>query len=945
MGCFVRRFTPVVFLVASAVVTSAGPSGCIVRPGSPPASSANGSDHRLPPTVPAHYWEPGDGRLSDLAEPLHYDLDLEIDPSSPTFSGRAAIQIVVRRPTRHLVLHASALYFTEVSAVIEGETIPGQSFLRHLPPAEAAEVVLSFDRELPAAPMELHLSYNAAFGRSAHGIFRVEEQGRWYAFTHFEPCGAREMFPSFDEPGFKTPFDVAVTVPDGMVAFANMPETSRTRVPAGTRFRFATSPPLPTYLVALAVGDFQVQDGPAAPVPIRLIHTRAAPGDPAGVLERSAQFLQQLTRDLSTPVPFPKVDLVAVPSPYTGAMENPGLITVDASALLIDPRLPDASLWRRRQSLYLAHELAHLWTGDLVTMRWWDDVWLSEGLATFLEGRVIDEVQPTFGARREEAQSIEQVWVDDALSTSRRVREPVVSANDAERVLHDWRPRRKAAAVLTMLERFLGEDALLKGLHDYLHDWAWKSATMADFVASFEHATGRPVRDFLSSFFDQPGAPRLELTETCDRGRLVSVVVRQVPVRLAILSSAPSALRVGEPAAADTRTWTIPFCVTGPGFESVVCRTLTGAITVVPVAAPGARCPTPLDADPAGAGFPERRLDAGDLDLARSEGRSLPVRAKSDLLTNAWRGVLRQELGLDAWLRYAGSLDAETDPDLVAQLAGEFAWISQRWVDDALRPGFDAYASAHAERYRRALGLVMPSQDRAPSSAPGEEDYALLAARGSLTWLLGLVRDPEVLREAYEAGRRWIADSGRDLAGDILQGELLHIAAAHADAPLLEHALAELEHPGAPGDRKSAISVLSELTDPVQVRVALDKLLDVQVNPDELDDMIWVLAWRDATRPVLFDWIASRWTRIREKWPSPWLWPIWGVIAQACDAAALEKLESLFVPPGKTPSDLYGNDPWYASQLERARACRGLRDAAHASLRRFLGEVRDERRP
>ena len=305
------------------------------------APAPDGSAQAVPPPRP-------DGRLPRQVHPTRYALDLVVDPAQPRFSGRVRIDITVDEPTSAIVLNARGLTARGAALIAGGARVPAATSTRLAAGSkkDPEELVLAFDRAIAPGPAQIEIDYDGAFADGLRGLYRVQEGGRWYAFTQFEPTDARRAFPCFDEPGWKTPFTVAISVPSDMVAVANMPEVRRAPDGARVRFQFAASPPLPTYLVALAVGAFDTRDGLAGKLPIRLIATSGKARLGGGALAAARGQLVELERYFGRPYPYAKLDLLAVPSFGAGAMENAGLITFREERLLLDEH---AALARARR--------------------------------------------------------------------------------------------------------------------------------------------------------------------------------------------------------------------------------------------------------------------------------------------------------------------------------------------------------------------------------------------------------------------------------------------------------------------------------------------------------------------------------------------------------------------------------------------------------------------
>ncbi|MFQ3596064.1 MAG: M1 family metallopeptidase, partial [Sphingomonadaceae bacterium] len=320
------------------------------------------------------------GELPDLATPLAYRIDLSVDPRKERFSGTTEIDIDLAGSTDTLYLHGNGVSVARADAVPAAGRAVRARFEQVHPTGVAR---LTFARPLGPGRHTLRFAHSAPFMRSAEGLYRAETGGRWYAWTQFQAIDARRVFPGFDEPRHKTPFTLALTVPAGMQAFANTPETARRTARGGlVRHEFATSQPLPTYLVALAVGDFDVVAGEIPPnpvrkeaLPFRAIATRGQGPRLAYTVAETPKILARMEAYFGSPYPYEKLDVIASPI-MGGAMENVGLVTFNDTLLLIDEDAPVSQL--RSFGVVMAHELAHMWFGNLVTPRWWDDIWLNE---------------------------------------------------------------------------------------------------------------------------------------------------------------------------------------------------------------------------------------------------------------------------------------------------------------------------------------------------------------------------------------------------------------------------------------------------------------------------------------------------------------------------------------------------------------------------------------
>ncbi len=440
-------------------------------------------------------------RLPGDVEPLAYDLELQVDPDTDELHGHVAIRVRVHG-TDHVWLHASGLAFDAQRWTQAGTIHDALPVIATQP----ADEMVAFDLgEVVTGEIELHLTYHGRTGRDEEGLFRQEDRGRWYLYTQSESVFARRFVPCFDEPRFKTPWRVTVTAPAELRAFANAPELAHEPSDDGRRVvhRFAATPAMPSYLLAIAVGPFDVVDaGAAGDLPLRAI-VLAGDADRAGVVAAKApELIAALEAYTGTPLPWPKLDFVAVPHLF-GAMENPGLVTFDRETLVGPASAPRFAAHFVRIA---GHELAHMWFGDSVTPAWWDDLWLAEAFAQWLADKLASQLHAfedeplDLGLARERA-----LAADDAID-ARPLHHAVVNGADAEGQF-DAISYEKGSALLASFERLAGETAFRSAIRHYLAAHAGGTATTADFIAALAKATTPEIAHALAVDVDLAGAP------------------------------------------------------------------------------------------------------------------------------------------------------------------------------------------------------------------------------------------------------------------------------------------------------------------------------------------------------------------------------------------------------------------------------------------------------
>jgi aminopeptidase N len=391
-------------------------------------------------------------RLSGEAVPEHYTLWFGPDLDEGTFDGRATIDVVLSRPSRQITLHAAELAFGEVTIRAAGRT---QIARVELDPA-AETATLSVPDTMPEGRATIAIAYTGVLNDKLRGFYLSEANGRRYAITQMEPTDARRAFPGFDEPVYKATFDVSLTIDAGDSAIANGRQVSDTPGPRpGTHtLAFARTPRMSTYLVAMLVGDFVCRDGASDGTPIRVCSTPDKLPLTAYALEAAEFQLAFFNEYFGIDYAFGKLDIVAVPDFAAGAMENAGAITFRERLLLIDPATSSLNT-RKRVAAIISHELAHQWFGNLVTMAWWDDIWLNEGFATWLANKPLAAWRPEWAVELDDAADTQAALGLDALGSTRAIRLQVETPAEINQVF-DGIAYEKTAAVLRMLEHYVG---------------------------------------------------------------------------------------------------------------------------------------------------------------------------------------------------------------------------------------------------------------------------------------------------------------------------------------------------------------------------------------------------------------------------------------------------------------------------------------------------------
>jgi alanyl aminopeptidase len=521
---------------------------------------------------------PPDFFLPGGVTPTRHTIELTIDPARSTFRGWARIAIELQKPQSEVWLNGKDLVVTSASIEFAGNTHKARAAV------VAGEFIrLKPDRPVGPGPALLSIRYHAPLSAKAvSGPFRQKVEGRWYAFTVFTPIEARRAFPCFDEPRFKTPWEMSIRVKRAYKAFANTPQLSEDDQAGGMKlFRFALTQPLPAEVVAFAVGPFDVWDGGEAGAKhtsVRVITPKGHAAEGKGAAFATAEVLPRLEKYTGLPYPWEKLDHIALPAGAFGATENPGLITYRSRGLLIAPGNEDPERLRAVRAVE-AHEIGHQWFGNLVTQTSWDDVWLSEGFATWFAEKAMDQEEPETRKHLHAVIDRERIMIADAVPDARPVRLAMKNRSDMKS-LYSQVVYQKGAAVLLMLETWLGEDRFQKGIQAYLKAHALSNATTDDFATALAGAADKGPTPVLHSFLDQSGIPHVRGTLECGPGKTPDVVIEQI---------------------GSSTQWTIPVCWRADG---VVTRCTLLDTASQEIALPhNSACPAWIVLNAGGAGY------------------------------------------------------------------------------------------------------------------------------------------------------------------------------------------------------------------------------------------------------------------------------------------------------------------------------------------------------
>src|SRR6476661_4968553 len=441
----------------------------------------------------------------------HYGLTLTPDLKKAAFNCDSTIYVEVNKATSAFTLNAIELEFQEATITQDNKTqVAKWTFA-----PDKEQVTLTVVDKLLPGQARITTKYTGILNDKLRGFYLARTKERNYATTQFESTHARRAFPSLDEPAYKATFDITLVADKGDTAISNSVIASDTPGPGDGKhtIKFATTPKMSTYLVAMAVGDFQCVEGAADNTPIRVCGTPDKKPLSAAALRYAAEILKFYNQYYGIPYPFGKLDILGLPDFEAGAMENTAAIFYRESLLFIDDK--NSSVDSHQQVFeVLAHEMAHQWFGDLVTMKWWDNIWLNEGFATWMALKPSQALHPEWNANLDAVQATDQALTLDALVNTHPIRAKAETPEEIN-ALFDPISYEKASFVLCMIESYVSLDVFCWGVNVYLWRFSYGNVMAEDFWTALSAASGRPVDKIMPTFIDQAGEPLLTVKSSC----------------------------------------------------------------------------------------------------------------------------------------------------------------------------------------------------------------------------------------------------------------------------------------------------------------------------------------------------------------------------------------------------------------------------------------------
>lgn len=884
-------------LVIVACGGAPAPAPVVVTPAPPPAKPAPRTLEAPPaPTL----------RLGGNVRPTRYEATLTVVPTAATFDGTIVIGLESPDEIGGLWLNGADLTIKSASLQMGAETI-AVTQLPATPATTEAEVIgFQFARGVRGS-LALTISYTGvSYEKETDGIHRQEERGEWYVFTQFEATDARRAFPCFDEPSYKVPFALTLNVKQEHVAVFNTPQVAEKPAANGMKtVTFAPTKPLPTYLIALAVGPFEIVDGGKAGknnTPLRIIVPKGRSADAAYATKTTPELLVALEDYFGMPFPYEKLDQIAVPR-KGGAMENAGLITY-GQGILIWPADEETQSRQRRFANVAAHELGHQWFGDLVTLAWWNDIWLNESFASWIADRTVHAWKPSWQGDVSMVSGRSGSMRGDTLKHSRKIRQPIETKADINTAF-DGITYGKGSAVLTMIEAWLGPDKFQTAVRKYLAAHAHGIATTADFLAALTAEGGPEVGKVLSSFLDQTGAPLIGVEMTCAKD--------QAP-RLALTQQRFTT--IGQAAA--EQTWSVPVCVKFDGGRA--CKVMSSASETLEL--PTKACPRWLLANAGELGY--YRVDyKGELlqKLLAAAPKELSLPERIGVYGDLAALVDADKLPITTMLELAPKLATEQARQLVSVATTYAGYLDDDYTAKKLRPNRARFVRKLFGDRARKVGFA---------AVKGEsEDIRQL--RGSLiSWVAITGEDPQLIATAKQLANKWLADP--KAIDPEMVGTVLGIATRFGDRALFDklHARAKTEKERK--ERGQLLGAMGGFRDPAIVKAAMAIALTDEFPAHESIGLVWSALDED-NGDLAYAFIKQHHDALIAKLPRDYSFA--RVAGAFCDATHKADAEAFFRDKIAKSA---GGPRSFAQTLERVDLCIARKAAFAPGIEKFLSK-------
>jgi aminopeptidase N len=842
------------------------------------------------------------GRLPKDVVPISYRIAIVPDVAGLKFTGRETVALQVLKAT-------DKIQFNSLNEVLKDVRLDGKPVQGVVSNNDAQLTTVTL--RAPAAPgsHSLTFAYSGKIESEPHGLFAQPYLGAGgvsglLLSTQMEATDARRMFPCWDEPAFRATFALTATVPAGWATVSNMPVATRVVKGKLATVSFGASPKMPSYLVEFTAGNLSKIAATSGGTQFGVWAVSGVEQEGTTALANAQVILADYNDYFGYPYPLPKLDSIAVPGGFQGAMENWGAITYNDQTLLLSP----GSAIKDRQLVYeiQAHEMAHQWNGDLVTMAWWDDIWLNESFASWMAAKETDRRNPDWKWWEAQDADKERAMRADARATSHAIQQHVTDELQATNSFDSEITYNKGQGILRMFEAYLGPDTFRAGIRGYMQQFAFSNATTSDLWNALSKASGTDVGAIVSDWTAHPGFPVVNVAATCGAGGARTLTLSQR--RFLLL-----------PDDAVKGSWKIPLQIRS-GVDAAPKAVLLTDNDQKVVAG---RCDEPLSIDAGALGFYRARYEPAILDVDTKNFARLPDADRIALLDDQWALVETGVEPLPTYLKLAASMGSSLDSRAWEQIVGALAVIE---FDERGDPGHDAFAAYAAK-------ILAPAFDELGWDARPNETPDRLNLRQSIIENLGGYGDQRIIDGARERFAKFLKD--RSAIAPDSQAAILAVVAQHADAATFDslHALARTAKDET--ELRRYYSALMAVRDPALAQRAADIALSGDIPAQADAFRVQLIVHLAAENPTL-SWRVFQDNNERLLKPFVMSGPI--IVAQyvpaaywsAVPPAEIEAWVRAHVPPEMGPNVDRGMETLHFRVAEKERLVRAADAYLHS---------------
>lgn len=792
-------------------------------------------------------------RLSPLLRARAYRLHIDVDPSqSDRYEGRVELDAVLESELSELELHVSELTLHSAKVRTRGE----QEAEIHLHP-ERETASLRVAKPLPKGKVTLEITFSGSLRTDLRGLYAASSNNRKYAFTQLQAADARRFFPCLDEPDQKASFQLSVHTGAANNVVSNSPiESSEEHADGSKTLHFSPTPPLSSYLVALAVGDLICSEPMlAGEIPIRVVHVPGAESMTAFALDTARECLLRLRDYFGVPYPYAKLDLVAVPDFEIGAMENAGAVFFRETLLLVDEASVSLAE-KKRAAEVICHELAHMWYGNLVTMRWWDDLWLNEAFATWMAFDIVAKWRPEWQMWNDFSHARNSALQLDALENTHPIYTPVHTPSEATENF-DLITYEKGAAVVRMLERYLSAPVFQRGVSRYIKRHKEGNTVAADLWTALSEAAGQDVAKVVRPFLMQPGFPLLRISIARPKQRSQKARVRLEQERFVATGPAKTKTKSSK----DAPRWPVPWVGrVGDGKKTTLARhLLTKPSETFDLATSDVRY---LYGNADEGGFFRPLHASSDLPGLLGALSELSVTERIGLIQHQWALLEAGYAQLADFLPVISAFANEPQADVLRALNAPVDHLLEDIADSASESTVAAFSQFIIDTFEPALRELGWQ-----SATPADEPQADRLRRSELVQLVAVhAGNAQDCGEAERQFQRYMAD--RTQLDPNLIGPVLTLGARRADADRLERMLVASETDATPQARRRFRLSMADVRDTGLAETVLELCLGPRIPTQDVAFVVARMLCNPAVQERAFEFVQERWSELRERIPA-----------------------------------------------------------------------------